>query len=330
MGSFDCYCVLCSGPLSIFASEFGSRKGKALRKRRLRVERYKRKLAGEHLNVSDVESGDEDEEMEDAPDHEALERARIEQREQEDDDADLDYEYSSDSSSSYAESVDSRDLHTEFIPDCNIRPRTPSPEPEEEIPNDNWSQASDLTIDERWQPFEERDEAASMYSYNEKNAYDPAIMQIKDIRWLDRCRASAFNPSAGQTGKGYISGRGRYSDYGSFDIKKPGTDPNDTGEAELNCTSYNEEEHVSFPWHEACFEILAKSLGCGGWREVDKDLLYWVFKTSMDDERGSLGLEYALESECGQFWECLPGEEVSYPSLFLLFFRVEMITNAVC
>jgi hypothetical protein len=306
MGSFDCYCVLCSGPLGIGYAEFGSRKGKALRKRRLRVERYKRKLAGERLNVPEVESGDDDEEMEDAPDHEAIEKARIEQQEQEDDDADSDYENSSASSSEYAGSVDSRDVHTEWIPDCNIRPRTSEPEPEEEEISDDWSQTPDLPLDQYFDPHKEKDE------YEENHSYDPAVLQIKDIKWLDRCRAIAMNASVG---KAYISGRGRYDDYGSFDIKQPGRDPNDTGEDCLNCTAYTEGEDVSFPFHEACFEILARSLGYARGREVDRDFMYWVFKARMNNARGSLDLVYGLRSECGQFWENLPGEEVC-----LLFF----------
>jgi hypothetical protein len=242
MGSFDCYCVLCSGPLGIWYAQFGSRKGKALRKRRLRVERYKRKLAGERLNVDDIGSVDSDEEMEDAPDHEAIEAARIEQQEQEEDDADSDYDdsvcdhSSAAASSEYAGSVDSSDLHTEWIPDCNIRPRTPSPEPEEEV-YATWSQEPDLDIYASWDPHKERDETESMYSYHEKQAYDPAVLQIKDIKWLDRCRALTVNPS---TRRSYISGRGRYDNYGSFVVKQPGRDLDDTGEEILNCTMYNE------------------------------------------------------------------------------------------
>jgi hypothetical protein len=253
--------------------------------------------------------------MEDAPDYEAIAKASIEQQEQEEDDADSDYEDEDEDAEEEEDddgSVDSRDLHTEWIPDCNIRPRTPEPEPEEEMVSDDWDQAPDLLIYENWEPHKEKDETGSMFSYEEKHSYDPAVLQIKDIKWLDRCRAIAMNASVG---KAYISGRGRYNDYGSFDIKQPGRDQNDTGEGCLNCTAYTEGEHVSFPFHEACFEILARSLGYARGREVDRDAMYWVFKARMDDERGSLDLLYGLRSECRQFWENLPGEEVC-----LLFF----------
>jgi hypothetical protein len=316
MGSFDCYCVLCSGPLSLYAADFGSRNGKALRKRRARVERYKRHLAGERLNISDVEDevGEGDEEMEDAPDYEALERARIAQQELEEDYADHDYEEfsssSSRSSSEYAGSVDSSDLHTDWIPDVNIRPRTPPAEVEER--NDTWSQASDLDIEASWQPYNDKAETSSMFSYTEKGSYDPGFLQKEDIKWLNRCRALAWNSSAGPDGEGkaFISGRGRYDDYGAFNVKKRGREEWDTGAEQLSCTSYlGEEEQVCFAWHEACFGILCKSLGVKV-REVDRDVLYGVIRARMNDDRGSLDLRFGLKSECGQFWECLPGEEV--------------------
>lgn len=60
MGSFDCYCALCSGPLGKRWVVFGSKQTKWLTRRRRRVDVKKRRLAGEKVDESD-----EDEDMED-------------------------------------------------------------------------------------------------------------------------------------------------------------------------------------------------------------------------------------------------------------------------
>jgi hypothetical protein len=61
MGSFDCYCALCSGPLGTATVEFGSKNGKAILKRKRRVELKKRRLAGEEV----IQSDDDDDDNED-------------------------------------------------------------------------------------------------------------------------------------------------------------------------------------------------------------------------------------------------------------------------
>ncbi|KAF1944979.1 hypothetical protein EJ02DRAFT_420029 [Clathrospora elynae] len=306
MGSFECYCALCSGPLSIGATLFGSRKGKALKKRRLRVERHKRRLAGESLLLSDVESGDDNVEMEDAPDYAAIEQQQREQEEEEVDAADSDCEYSSASESSEdTESVDSMDSDFHDIQDVNV----PPPEPEPEI-SDNWSQTSDLH--DSFDPYNTKDETESMYSFIEKQTYDPGILQPEDVKWANRNRCLAFNPSAPGVTKAYISGRGWYEDFGKFRVLKPGRDPNDTGEIFLTCFyAYESDEIASFPFHEACFEVLAKTLGYTSGRMVDKDVLYGVMATNMQDSDRRLSLDYGLVQDFREGWQCVPGEEYS-------------------
>ncbi|KAF1837106.1 hypothetical protein BDW02DRAFT_577371 [Decorospora gaudefroyi] len=311
MGAFDCYCVLCSGPLHIGVVEFGSRKGKSMRRRRQLVKEEKRKIARGCTRKSDVDDGDgdtsdDDEEMEDVPDFVALEQQRIEQQEQDEDDADSDYEYSSATSSEDTESVNSRDsdLHTEWIPDVNIRPRSPEPEPEPEVFSDNWSQASELPMTQRWGNKSDEDDS-------DVHDYDPGLFREMDTKWITRCRALGLNSDAPGGPKAFISGRGYYDEYGYFEVVKPGRDPNDTGESSLCCTSYDEERNIAYLFHEACFEILAKSLGHANGKDVNKDVMYRVMETYREDDRASLNVNYGLRAECGQFWECLPGEEYS-------------------
>jgi hypothetical protein len=62
MGSFDCYCALCGGPLS-HSLAIGFDSAKALARRKRRLERAKRRRAGE-TDLSDSEDETEDSDME--------------------------------------------------------------------------------------------------------------------------------------------------------------------------------------------------------------------------------------------------------------------------
>jgi hypothetical protein len=57
MGSFDCYCAICGGPLH-HNLQFGSKSAKALVRRKKRVEKEKRRRDGE----TDLPNSDDDDE----------------------------------------------------------------------------------------------------------------------------------------------------------------------------------------------------------------------------------------------------------------------------
>ncbi|KAF1846217.1 uncharacterized protein K460DRAFT_386525 [Cucurbitaria berberidis CBS 394.84] len=308
MGSFDCYCAFCSGPLGIGFLKFGSRKAKALRKRRIRVDAQKRKLNGEDVDEDKIED-DDDEEMEDAPTEEDVEVAKDAVLEDDDDDDDYEVSSTSSYSSEDSDSIESTssDIHTGDIQDVPI----PPPEPESEH-EDTWSQASDLSGWDSFVAYNAIDETERMHSYEEQTTYDPSILNPEDVKWIDRCRCLGFNADAPGVTKAFISGRGTYNDYGGFDIKKPGRDPNDTGEDQHSCFySYDPNTLPAFPFHEACFDILAKSLGYDDRSMVNKDVLYTIIAQNLDKYLRAPRLDYGLVQECGQFWECLPGEEYS-------------------
>jgi hypothetical protein len=322
----DVYCALCSGPLNLSAVTFGSRKLKILRKRRKQVAkeiraRIKRK-SGE---ASDAEDEDDDDEMEDAD--EAVDEKKRDvpnpfakqvepswgdtDDEGEDDEMEDDYEAST--SSSDSESLRSTD--SDFYPGgiADVRRRTPLPDPRTLRDPDCWSQWSELSISESFNPYESKYkdyDTLSMDSYEECHAYDPEKLQADEVRWLNRSRALAFNPSASGVTKAFISGCGRYDDYGTFSVRKPGQDPNDNHEDDLNCYhAYNPDQIPCFPFHEECYKILANVLGYEKYQAIDKDVLYAVM-TAHGNDRG-LKLPYGEFSGAEQFWECIPGEEFS-------------------
>ncbi|KAI4639723.1 hypothetical protein J4E93_009077 [Alternaria ventricosa] len=291
--------------MNIGAIRIGSRNGKSLRKRDRLMDIRMGRRTGRKVGRGIVYSDDEDEEMEDAIDPEAVEKQRKEQQEQEEDDADSDYEYLSDSSSEDTQSVDSNDsdllTRSSEILDVALRPRTPEPEPVEEVDDGGWSQDSELDISDEWG----LDNYASTEN-TEEDSFDPRLVGLDDVMWINRVRALALNPER----KAYISGRGRYSDYGSLDIEGPGRDPNDPGEYSLNITSYaSGDEQQAFPFHEACFDILAKSIGLEKGRDIDKDVMCRTFSALLVDERPVLDVDYQLHSDQGQFWHNEQGTE---------------------
>ncbi|KAI4952670.1 hypothetical protein J4E91_003142 [Alternaria rosae] len=291
--------------MNIGAITIGSRNGKSLRKRDRVIDRRMGRRSGKKVGRGYIESEDEDEEMEDVIDPEAVEKQRIEQQEQEEDDADSDYECSSDSASQDTESVDSNDsdllARSSEILDVALRPRTPEPEPMEEVDDGSWSQDPELDIREEWGV----DNYASTED-SEEDSFDPRLLRLDDVRWINRVRALAINHER----KAYISGRGRYDDYGFLDIKGPGRDPNDPGEDALNLTSYTGGEgNQAFPFHEACFDILAMSIGLENGRDIDKHVMWRTLSALLVDATPVLDLDYQLSSGHDQFWRNEPGAE---------------------
>lgn len=318
---YDAYCALCSGPLNLGAVTFGSRRPKALRKRRMQVAKEimarNKQESGKAIDLEDEDDyGDEDEDDKDP----AVPNPFAKQVEpswgdtdDEGEDSEMEDGYEVSASSSDSESFRSTD--TDFYPGeiADVRRRTPSPDPRTLRDPESWSQWSELSIHESFNPYEPRykdNDTNSMCSYEERHAYDPEKLQADEVRWLNRSRVLAFNPDASGMTKAFISGRGRYDDYGSFSVRKPGRDPNDNHEDDLTCyCAYNPDQIPCFPFHEECYKILAKVLGYERYQAIDKDVLYAVM-TAHGDDRG-LDLPYGDINGAEQFWDCIPGEEFS-------------------
>ncbi|KAF2623114.1 hypothetical protein BU25DRAFT_462263 [Macroventuria anomochaeta] len=176
--------------------------------------------------------------------------------------------------------------------------------------DDTDSVSSNLSISSRYKMHHGTDPTDDMYRYYEETSYDPRLLALKDIKWLDRCRTLGYNAQAPDVTKAFISGLGRYVDYGSFEIVKAGNDPNDIGADEYDCYTAGggDVDDPTFPFHEACYRVLAKYLECSDSKEIDKDVLYGVVRQCGEDWGGNLNLDYGgVQAE--QFWDCQPGEE---------------------
>jgi hypothetical protein len=235
MGSFECYCALCSGPLGIYSIKLGSIKARHIARRKKRVENQRRRLLGEDVMHEESEEweklekkedelaraaqGDDDEEMKDAattdtendneerenPDGESEGEIEGEWQEDWDDDGQGSVEYDESEQESEHDEDDLNGEETiEAAPTIG----------ENEDFSDNVSQASELGLQSDFDLADgAKDDTESMFDYNERHSYDPTIITQEDVQWVDRSRVLAINREWKGEKKAFLSGRGRYEDY---------------------------------------------------------------------------------------------------------------------
>lgn len=159
---------------------------------------------------------------------------------------------------------------------------------------------------------ENDDDAEVIYSYS------PALVSEQSIEWIAQCRAICYDPSTEAT---FISGSGAYDDHGFFEVEEPGGDPDDMQPDFYQCYADPPVEWgvTTFPFHEACYRVLAKRLGYDDPSEIDKYALCAVMR-KFNNGVYTLGLDYA-GVEIEQTWCARQGEEVcasshvpAYPS----------------
>jgi hypothetical protein len=134
---------------------------------------------------------------------------------------------------------------------------------------------------------------------------------------LRRNRCLAFN--AEENAKAFISGRGKYDDFGRFDASKPSSDPNANNDDNWLCyTNFGLHVGICFPFHEECYEIFARCLfGTPDIRRIDKDALYTAMERALETHdrcfnvpRGcALDLYYGDIEGPDSYWKCIGGEE---------------------
>lgn len=151
-----------------------------------------------------------------------------------------------------------------------------------------------------------------LYSHYEEYSYDPRILTGEDIAWLKQCRTLGFNAD---TRKAYITGLGQYAGWGDFETNEGGNDPMDPYCSQERCyPCYLEDggeiDDPTYPFHEACYAILAKCMGFGNIASIDKDVMYKTARTLCENGECCLTMDYGVEGG-EQFWSNRPGEEVS-------------------
>lgn len=97
-----------------------------------------------------------------------------------------------------------------------------------------------------------------------------------------------------------VSSTGKYHDYNAPRILTPSS-----------FYSFNTNLIPVFPFHEACYRLLARSLfGDDDVEQIDKDALYSAMSQLLNYLPRSLKLDYGDLVSIEQTWECRSGEEV--------------------
>jgi hypothetical protein len=251
MGSFDCYCALCSGPLGIYFIKLGSTRAAALEIRRKRVENKRRRLLGEKVEHEDSKEwqdrekeefamamaeqkaraergegdGDGDSQMKDAQKEDDEGEWVVEEGDEikEGESGDEDDESWDDDETSIA-TLEVDELAVEAEEWENRASDHSDADNESENNNiisgdldadfdDGMSRASELSLPDSFDFHRgTRDETSDMCSFYEKLSYDPTKITREDFQWTDRCRVLGINPDLEDEKKAFISGRGRYDD----------------------------------------------------------------------------------------------------------------------
>lgn len=136
---------------------------------------------------------------------------------------------------------------------------------------------------------------------------DPIGLRRKDVAWLDQAHVLGHNS---EVERAFISGTGSYDDYGAFDIRTPGNDPNDPQDRQYPCyTIWETDGRASFPFHRACMHVLAKCLGLEQQEDIDIDALHAVCSQNSRDGDRTLSLNYGNIDGPDQCWQSYSGEE---------------------
>ncbi|KAL3462676.1 hypothetical protein BJX64DRAFT_137540 [Aspergillus heterothallicus] len=147
-------------------------------------------------------------------------------------------------------------------------------------------------------------------------AYRYDVLEDCNLDWLNKLQALGINPDAPASNNSFITGIGRYFDYGGVEVVA-GDHPNipfPTNEV-VPMVAYHDfsdigERHV-FPFHPVCYEILDKCIHAKQVEETRGDLLYNVFEEINGGQYVRLQLDYGdPDPPSGQVWETTRGQEV--------------------
>jgi hypothetical protein len=179
--------------------------------------------------------------------------------------------------------------------------------------SDKWSQATELSVPAGFEMSHNCKETDDMYKFYEEHSYDPEKLKRKDVQWIDRCRVLGLNGELKGKKRAFISGRGRYSDYFDFNVKKFGDDPRDPiiGEHPVYHCYEPAEMIMTFPFHEECYKLLTRCMGYKSRKRVNKDVLYDIMIQNVQELGSDLSLDYGDVEGAEQFWESYAGHEWS-------------------
>ncbi|KAK2787308.1 hypothetical protein FQN53_005467 [Emmonsiellopsis sp. PD_33] len=149
---------------------------------------------------------------------------------------------------------------------------------------------------------------------DEELYYDPGLVTRESVEWVKTLYCLGYNPNVYGNNKIFITGKGEaLANQVSGRVScEPSDDPNfapdETGFA---CYSFGyPNKPVAFPFHECCFEIMARVIGgSADTRNIDKPAIYEAMLALCQHLSNRLALGYGDIAGNSNFWESVPGYE---------------------
>ncbi|PYH67659.1 F-box protein [Aspergillus vadensis CBS 113365] len=150
----------------------------------------------------------------------------------------------------------------------------------------------------------------------DETAYRFDILEHCNLEWLDKLRALGINPNATGSDKSFLTGPGRYFDYGGIEVVAGNhmNIPYPKNEV-VSMVAYHDfaeigEPHV-FPFHSVCYEVLKRCISLRQPGEIQGNNLYQVFEQANGGRYVRLQLDYGEpDPPVEQVWETLRGQEI--------------------
>ncbi|GCB27398.1 hypothetical protein AAWM_10283 [Aspergillus awamori] len=148
----------------------------------------------------------------------------------------------------------------------------------------------------------------------DERAYRFDILEDCNLEWLDELRALGMNPNAIGSDKSFLTGSGRYFDYGGIEVVAGNHPSIPYPENEIvpmiSRLCGNGQPHV-FPFHSVCYEILKRCISLRERGEIRNNKLYQIFEQVNSGRYVRLQLDYGdPDPPAEQVWETLRGQEI--------------------
>lgn len=159
--------------------------------------------------------------------------------------------------------------------------------------------------------------------YDAERTYDPEIMAYRDVsllnydRFLGHVRMVIYDPQIKESSQYFISDEADPHTLGFAEVYGGHPErPNDHYSNVMYSTGDQTNQTKAFPCHGLCLQLAAKAiLGVPNTRLLDPEVLYRVmcddFHDGPDGRNHFLSLDHGDIEGAEQYWECIPGYEVS-------------------
>ena len=158
--------------------------------------------------------------------------------------------------------------------------------------------------------------------YDVEGSYDPEIMARRDVtlpnhdRFIDHVRLVMYDPNIKESSQYFISGEAHPHIYGFAEVYGGHPVRPDEDFSNIMYFSHSEDQTKAFPCHGLCLQLAAKViLSNSDSKLLNPEVLYRAmcddFHGGQEGDDNCLSLNHGDIEGADQYWECVPGYEVS-------------------